>query len=171
MSMDERAQPEKPGGFAARIDRLITRIAVLGGVLSLGFAALVVISVLGRWLFASPIEGDFEFVKMGTALAVFSFLPLTQIRRGNIMVDTFTLSVSPQMRDRIDAIWDICYAGFACLLAYGLAYGAIEARASGETTMQLQIVLWPAIGICSLLSALLVVAALFSAADRVRRGA
>ena len=43
---------------------------------------------LGRWLGFGSINGDFELVQMGVALSVFCFLPLSQARRGNIMVDT-----------------------------------------------------------------------------------
>ena len=47
-------------------------------------------SVLRRWLFSTPIPGDFELAQIGTAVAVFAFLPYCQVVRGNIVVDTFT---------------------------------------------------------------------------------
>ena len=69
------------------------------------------LSVLGRWLSGmplaaqvprrlGPINGDFELVQMATAIAVFSFLPYCQARRGNIVVDTFT-SWLPRARQRL----------------------------------------------------------------------
>ncbi len=146
-------------------------VAIGGGVLALGVALLVTLSVLGRWLFATPIEGDFEFVKMATALAVFCYLPYTQVQRGNIMVDSLTTGLPARSRALLDALWDIVYAGVAMLMAHGLFTGATEALRSRETTMQLQLLVWPAIAICAILAVLLCVSALISAARLLRRSA
>jgi len=151
--------------FAALVRRLTALVAVFGGMLALAVAVLVVVSVLGRWLFNTPIEGDFEFVKMATAIAVFSYLPYAQMRRENIMVDTFTTRLPARMRRLLDAFWDMAYAAFAGLIAYGLAYGAMQAARSGESTMQLQIVIWPAIAVSAVLAALLTLTAILSAAE------
>jgi len=138
------------------LERLTGPIAIFGGILALGVAGLVMLSVLGRWLFSMPIEGDFEFVKMATAVGVFAYLPYTQARRGNIMVDTFTGWMGQGARNRLDAFWDLAYAAFMAMCAGGLFLGARDAFQTGETTMQLQLAVWPAIALCALLCALLV---------------
>ncbi len=131
-------------------------------------AALVLISVLGRWLFNTPIEGDFEFVKMATAIGVFTYLPYTQLKRGNIMVDTFTLWLGPRACRLLDAFWDLVFAAVMGLCALGLFVGAREAMRSGETTMQLQLIMWPAIGLAAVLCLLLAVTA-FATAMRLTK--
>jgi TRAP-type C4-dicarboxylate transport system permease small subunit len=153
------------------VDRVIGWIAIGGGFLALAVAVLVTASVLGRWLFGKPIEGDFEFVKMATAIAVFSFLPYTQIQRGNIMVDTFTTRLPERGRAAIDALWDLTFAGVAMLMAHGLFTGAGEALRNRESTMQLQILIWPAIALCAVLATVLVISSLISAARLLRRRA
>lgn len=145
------------------IERITGWLAVAGGLLALGVAVLVTTSVLGRWLFNAPIDGDFEFVKMATAVAVFAYLPYTQARRHNIVVDTFTGRLSPRANARIDAFWDLVYAGAAAFTAYCLMFGALDSFESGETTMQRQIALWPSISIASLLCAVLTVTAAVTA--------
>jgi TRAP-type C4-dicarboxylate transport system permease small subunit len=158
-------------GDAARpalIERVSGGIAVVGGVLLLCVAMLVVASVLGRWLFRSPINGDFELVQMATAIAVFSFLPYCQARRGNIVVDTFTSALPPRINAAIDAFWDVVYAGMMGLLTATLATGALEHYRSGQTTMLLQIIVWPTIAVSAALAGLLAVVALVSAAGRIR---
>jgi len=145
---------------------LAGRLAVLGGALSIALAALVVISVTGRYLFSSPIEGDFEVVKMATAVAVFSFLPYAQWRRSNIMVDTFTGWLPQSVQRSIDAFWDIVYAAFMTLVGVQLARGAMDSIRSGETMMQLPVLLWPAIAICASLS-ILVAAVSVATASRM----
>jgi TRAP-type C4-dicarboxylate transport system permease small subunit len=147
----------------ALIERLTGVLAVAGGVLSLGVAVLVCVSVLGRWLISTPIEGDFEFVRMATAIAVFAFLPYTQARRGNIMVDTFTNWLPAKARLALDAFWDLCYAAAMGILARGLMVGAREARENYETTMQLQLQIWPVVALCAALCAVLALTAALTA--------
>jgi TRAP-type C4-dicarboxylate transport system permease small subunit len=138
------------------LERLTGPVAMFGGLLALAVAGLVVVSVLGRWLVSMPVEGDFEFVKMATAIGVFAYLPYTQARRGNIMVDTFTGWMGQGTRDRLDAVWDLAYAALMGLCAWGLFLGARDALRTGETTMQLQLAVWPAIALCAVLCLLLV---------------
>ncbi|HRK23420.1 MAG TPA: TRAP transporter small permease [Beijerinckiaceae bacterium] len=155
------ADQEPPAsGRDKRLERITGWLATFGGLLALAVAMLVAVSVLGRWLFSAPIDGDFEFVKMATAVAVFSYLPYTQARCGNIMVDTFTTSLSPRINRRLDAFWDFVYALFVGGMAVALAMGTLDALRSGETTMQRQILLWPSIGATAVLCLVLAMTAL-----------
>jgi TRAP-type C4-dicarboxylate transport system permease small subunit len=150
------------------LERLTAAVAVVGGLLALAVAVLVCVSVLGRWLFNAPVNGDFEFVKMATALAVFTYLPWTQIRRGNIIVDTFTSWLPARATRALDAFWDLVFAACMGFCAVGLAEGAWEALRSGETTMQLQLAVWPVIGLSALLCGLLACVALATALALLR---
>jgi TRAP-type C4-dicarboxylate transport system permease small subunit len=148
--------------------RLTGAIAVLGGILLLAVASLVVVSVIGRRFFDAPVSGDFELVQLGTAIAVFSFLPYCQARRGNIFVDTFTTGLSSRANAALDAFWDLVYAGMMGLLAGCLTTGTFEHWRSQQTTMLLQIIIWPALAVCAALTALLAIVALLSAIRLVR---
>jgi TRAP-type C4-dicarboxylate transport system permease small subunit len=160
--------PVEAGGYVAPpesgIERLTGVIAILGGLLALAVALLATTSVVMRWLFNSPIDGDFEYVKMATAVAVFAYLPYTQARRNNIMVDTFTGWLPARARNALDAFWDLAYAGLMGYVAFCLVYGTLDAFKSGETTMQRQLVIWPSIAISTALCMLLAVTAVTTAA-------
>lgn len=143
--------------------RLTGAVAVAGGLLAFGVALLVTVSVLGRWLFLTPIEGDFELVKMATAVGIFAYLPFTQMRRGHIFVDTFTSWLPARVTAVIDGLWDLVFAAAMGVCAIGLAEGTREAMRSGETTMQLQLAVWPALGVSTILCVLLAAAALATA--------
>jgi TRAP-type C4-dicarboxylate transport system permease small subunit len=161
-----------PGaGKTSPLLRLTGLVAVLGGLLALSVALLVAASVLGRWLFSAPIDGDFEFVKMATAVAVFAWLPYAQARRANIVVDTFTLGLAERRRRRLDAFWDLCYAGFIGFLAVALTNGTLDAIRSGETTMQRQLLIWPSIALAAALALLLAVTSVLTALALLRRPA
>jgi TRAP-type C4-dicarboxylate transport system permease small subunit len=159
------AQPELRPPLVERASEIV---AVVGGLISLGVAVLVVISVLGRKFYNSPVNGDFEMVQIGTAIAVFSFLPYCQARRGNIVVDTFTSWLPARANTIIDAFWDLVYAGMMGLVAACLMNGAFEHFRSGQTTMLLQLIVWPALAVCSLLSAFLMCVALMTSVQRLR---
>lgn len=165
------------------VERLSGTIAILGGLLALATALLVVLSVLGRWLSGmpwaqsiassvgftlGPINGDFEMVQIATAVAVFCFLPYTQARRGNIFVDTFTGKLDPRSNALIDAFWDLVYAVTMGILTWCLVIGTLEHYRSGQTTMLLQIIVWPAIAVSTALLFLLTCVALSTAIARFR---
>lgn len=155
-----------PSGALGRPTALV---ALAGGALVLAAALLVVASVLLRWLAAAPIDGDFEYVKMATAVAVFAFLPFTQARRGNIMADAFTSRLPARVQGLMDGFWDLAYAALMGFVAYALTFGTLDAVRSGETTMQRQIPIWPSIGLATALCALLALTALWTAARQARR--
>jgi TRAP-type C4-dicarboxylate transport system permease small subunit len=174
MTTDDRHAAGDSGAAPAATPSWLLRatgaIAIGGGLLALAVAVLVTVSVLGRWLVSTPVEGDFEFVKMATAVAVFSYLPFTQARRGNVMVDSFTGWMPRRICDLLDAVWDLVYAGMMGFCAWCLVYGSGDAIRSGETTMQLQIKLWPSIAVSTALCGLLALTALATAIVLIRGG-
>lgn len=161
------------------VERVTGAIALAGGVLSLAVAMLVVVSVAGRWLsgtalgravpWLGPIPGDFELVQMGTAISIFSFLSYCQARRGNIFVDTFTTRLPRRANASVDALWDAIYAAMMGLIGVCLATGALEHYRSGQTTMLLQLIVWPALAISAALAFGLALTALTTAAGRLGR--
>ena len=145
------------------VERVCRVIAILGGCLVLVIGVLVCVSVTSRKIFHSAIPGDFEFVQMATALAVFAFLPLAQARRVNIVVDVFSNRWSERTRRRIDALWDLLYAAMMGVIGYCMINGSIEAFRTNTTSMVLQLPLWPAILTCTILCLLLSAVCLLTA--------
>ncbi|MBL8672077.1 MAG: TRAP transporter small permease [Alphaproteobacteria bacterium] len=164
MSAPEATPPASRAVRPRAVALLATAAAVCGGLLMLAAAVLVSVSVARRWLLDSPIQGDFEIVKMATGVAVFAFLPYCQLRRGNIMVDTFTGGLSERARQALDSLWAAVYGGAMGLIAYCLWNGTADAVRSGETMMMLPVQIWPAIAACAALSALLAATAVATAA-------
>ena len=101
--MTDGAGEERP---PSRIDAVAEAVALIGGALLIAVATMVVVSVTLRsdLVGAAGVPGDFELVQMATAIAAFCFLPLCQLRRGNIFVDTFTLKRPQRWRNGIDAL-------------------------------------------------------------------
>ena len=153
-------------GWMRTAEKLGTALALAGAALSLFIAGLVTVSVLLRWATSNGLPGDFEMVQMAVALAIFSFLPYTQLRRGNMLVDTFTSRLPPRMIVAIDAFWDVVYAAVAALMGWRLAVGATDAINSHTSTMVLGLPVGWAIMACAAMAGLLALASLITAAGR-----
>jgi TRAP-type C4-dicarboxylate transport system permease small subunit len=156
-------------GAAERLLNRLTRpLAVAGGLLLLATAGMVTVSVLMRWLIWQSVPGDIELVQIATALCVFTFLPLCQAHRGNIMVDTFTTWLPAGAQRALDALWDVVYAVVAAVIAWRLAIGAADTVRSNTVSMMLGLPTGWAIAACAVMAALLAVVALLTAARLLR---
>lgn len=143
--------------------RISEALAVLGGLVALGVGAMITTSVLRRWLFDQPVPGDFEMAQMLTAVAVFAFLPLCQLRRANIIVDFFTASASPRVKAVLDLVACLLFALFASLVFEGTLRGAGDAFRSKTTTMVLGVPTGYAMSFGAVCAFWLVVVSLYTA--------
>jgi TRAP-type C4-dicarboxylate transport system permease small subunit len=169
--MADRDDANAAGGEVERLLNRLTRpLAIAGGLLMLATAGMVTVSVLMRWIVWQSVPGDIELVQIATALCVFTFLPLCQAHRGNIMVDTFTTWLPARVQRALDALWDVVYAFVAAVIAWRLAIGAADTIRSNTVSMMLGLPTGWAIAACAAMAVLLACVALATAA-RLLRGA
>ncbi len=116
--------------------------ALAGGFLMVAIAAMVVVSVTGRWVISKPIFGDFEMVAMGTAIAVTLFLPYCQMKRGNVIVDLFMSWAPRRVQSFLDVLGNLFLAAISGLLTWRMYLGGFDAHTYGETTYILALPLW-----------------------------
>lgn len=167
MAIDANERVDSPPG-PGPLTGLTEKLAMIGGLLVLGAATLVCVSVGLRWLMATSVPGDFELVQIAVALAAFAFLPYSQIRRGNIIVTTFTADLPVRVQNAMDAFWDLVWAGFAALIAWRLGVGALEMIANHTTSMVSGIPLGWAVAAAALMAVLLSVAGIATALRMLR---
>ena len=130
-------------GATGRILRLASdACAVAGGAILLAMATMTVASVAGRAFFSKPVLGDIELVQLGTAVCIALFLPYTQLRGGNIIVDLFTQRSRERTRARLDGFGTLLYALVMALIAWRLGAGAAAAHASQEASMLMGFPIW-----------------------------
>lgn len=128
--------------------------ALAGGAILIGLTALSVVSILGRWLsgfdgladlagrWLGPVPGDFELVEMGTAAAVFAFLPYCQLTRGHVTVDVFTMWAGPRLKAFLTLVADLLFAAVSGVLAWRVVLGLLDKARYGESSMILAVPLW-----------------------------
>ena len=127
---DVAARPIDPIGRPLHF--IATMLAILGGLLSCAMAAVVTVSVAGRYLFSAPINGDYDIVGILCGCAIFSFLPYCQLKRGNVIADFFTQGASSRTKAVLDVAGNVLYLAAATMFTWRLFYGAIEMRQSAE---------------------------------------
>ena len=114
----------------------------IGGTIMTALALMSVYSVVSRWLFGRPIQGDFELVQIGCAVAVSLFLPWCQLRGGNIIVDFFTTRCSRSTQSRLDAFGALLVGCVMLLIAWRTGVGAVSIKSGGETSMLMGVPIW-----------------------------
>lgn len=165
-------RPEGPppdGPPPTWLDRLCDASAALGVLVLLAMAGMTTVSVVGRAFFAHPILGDVELVQLGSAVVVASFLPYTQARRANIIVDFFTTGASARTQQGLDRLGTALYTAVLALVLWRVAVGGLDIHAAGERSMLMGLPLWwpyalmlPGLALCVLIGAV----QLASARDR-----
>ena len=128
--------------FGRILTALANVFALFGGTVLLVIVAINFVSILGRFLFSKPLVGDFELVEMGCAVAISSFLPLCQLRGGNIIVDFVTSGLSHRTRQVMDGIGALIFALVAAFFAWRMIYGMQDMYRYNEETMLLQLPVW-----------------------------
>jgi len=132
--------PTDPAGRL--LERAAKLLAIAGGLVLTAVTLMSLYSVVMRNLAGAPIQGDFELVQMGCAIAVAAFLPFTQLRDGNIFVDFFTARASDRTKALLDGAGALLVGLALGLIAWRTGVGGLDAFRNGETTMIMALPIW-----------------------------
>jgi len=88
--MSEEIYAQAAGPLGRVLGAACKLLALLGGAILSALVLMSVASIGGR-VIGRPIQGDFELVQFGCAIAIAFFLPYCQLSKGNIIVDFFTV--------------------------------------------------------------------------------
>jgi TRAP-type C4-dicarboxylate transport system permease small subunit len=158
----------RPAGKAQRTLELAANgLAIFGGLLSCIMAAVVTISVTGRYLFSWPVPGDYDIVAILCGSAIFAFLPYCQLKHGNVLVDFFTTRAPARVKSILDAFGTFLYLAVAVMFTWRLYYGAIEMRESAEQIAAFRFFRWWTIPFDILCMIVLILAIIATLADDV----
>lgn len=115
-------------------------LALAGGAVFLVLVGMSVVSIVGRKLASSPIQGDVEMLQMSAAFACASFFAYCHLIGGDVKVDFFTAKLAPRTLRYLDAFGSLLYTLVACALTWRTFAGAMVLRDSQETSVILG---WP----------------------------
>lgn len=154
----------RPTAIERALDALTRALALAGGALLIVAIGITVVSVAGRYLFSTPVPGDYELVELICGIGIFLFFPYTHAADGNIIAEFFTTGLSPRRRRALDVGNDIIFTLVAMLLTWRLGVGFLDKYSSGEATILIQIPLWWGYGVAVLSMFLLTIVCLMRVA-------
>jgi len=160
-SHTETARPADPVGRALHFCSYA--FVLVGGILMAALTVMTVVSVLGRDLFSVPIPGDFELVTMGTAIAVFLFLPYCHLQRGNVVVDLFLSWAPRKVQIFFDGASGVLLAVIAAGLGWRMVLGGFDMHQYNDVSYILALPTWPVFAMAAPALFLLAVSCVYTA--------
>jgi TRAP-type C4-dicarboxylate transport system permease small subunit len=151
------------GPVATLLHTFIRWWAIAGGVIFCAIVVMSVISIVGRKLFASPVEGDMELLMMLAAVGSAAFLPLCELNDYHIRVDAVTTRLPERARATLDVWAHALLAVCAAALAWRTQLYVYELRDSMEVSPILMVPMWVPVLLLVPSFVLLVLAALYRA--------
>ena len=141
--MAETPRPAaKLSPFARTLQDFAELFAYLGGAVIAGVGLMSAVSIIGRSFVGRAIQGDFELVEIGIAVAGSLFLPYCQATRGHIIVDFFTLRANQRSIWNLDRIGSFLMAVMFLAVGWRTLVGAFDIARSGETSMLMSVPIW-----------------------------
>lgn len=118
-------------------------VETVAGLILAAVTILVVVSAVGRYLFASPIPDSFDLSQFLIGAAIMWGFASLGYRGSHIKVDILAEALPPAARRVVDAFaWSVLLF-FVILLAWKMLGRVESAYRSGETTFDLRILTWP----------------------------
>lgn len=124
------------------LERLSQFCAVLAGLILTVITLMTCASLIGRNTIGWTVQGDFELTGVAAGAAIALFMPLCQLRRGNIIVDFFTSKASSTTIDKLDRFGTLLIAVMMIVLTWRSAVGGLNAYATKSTTMMMGFPEW-----------------------------
>ena len=108
--------------------------AVIAGVLLTGITVITCGNLILRNTTGDAMAGAFELTAMASGAAIALFMPLCQVRQGNIIVDFFTAKLSDAANARLDRLGALILSSLFLFLTWRTALGGLNVFESHSET-------------------------------------
>jgi TRAP-type C4-dicarboxylate transport system permease small subunit len=126
-------------------ERLAKALTLVAGVCIVAMMLQVMLDVTLRYAFAAPIPGTAEIVSAYYMIGVV-FLPLALVQRerGHVMIELFTMWMSPRGKALMDAVVLLVCAGALSIFTYSGIEKAVAMTLRDEIRVGLiEVTVWP----------------------------
>lgn len=131
-----------PTGAAQLLNRAAHWLAMGGGFVFCGSIAMSIVSIVGRKLFSTPVQGDVELMQMGAAVGAAAFMPLCEMQDNHIKVDALTGWMSTSARAALDTVAHLMLTVAAAAITWRTIMAVSDAMSSGEVSTLLTVPVW-----------------------------
>ncbi len=116
------------------LESLAKLCAIVAGLLLTGITLMTCASLIGRNTTGDSIVGAFELTGVAAGAAIAMFMPLCQLRRGNIIVDFFTARASDALNNKLDRLGTLLLVLIFGLLAWRTTLGGLNVYSANSET-------------------------------------
>ena len=116
------------------LESLAKLCAIIAGLLLITITLMTCASLIGRNTTGDSIVGAFELTGVAAGAGIALFMPICQLRRGNIIVDFFTTKLSSQINDKLDRFGTLLTVLLFALLAWRTALGGLNVFSANSET-------------------------------------
>ena len=116
------------------LETLAKFCAIVAGLLLTIITLMTCASLIGRNTTGDSIVGAFELTGVAAGAAIALFMPLCQLRRGNIIVDFFTAKLSNSANDKLDRFGTLLLTLIFGLLAWRTTLGGLNVFSANSET-------------------------------------
>ena len=128
-------------------ERVISRIVVIVDAAAAGFLAIITlltfVTVVLRYVFNASLPGSFDIGRLLLAVAIFWGVAVAAYRKEHIQVDILWSVLPPKVQGAINVFSDLVFFGCACVFSAMFWIRVMATWASGETTFELDVPIWP----------------------------
>lgn len=129
------------------LEKMIRRVVALTDAAAAIFLIIITVltftAVVMRYVLSLPFPGSFDVSRLLLGVAIFWGIAVGAYRREHISVDILYQVMPPHIQRGMNLIGDIIFAGFMGLFAWMLLRQVERVYASGQTTFELSIPIWP----------------------------
>jgi TRAP-type C4-dicarboxylate transport system permease small subunit len=124
-------------------DRIVTVAEYAAAVALAAVTMLTFVSVMMRYLVATPVPDDFDFTRLVLGIAIFWGIACACWRGGHIQVDLLWNALPRRGRNAMDVFATLFTFAFMAAFAWTVFSRVGGTQATGMTTMVLQVPIWP----------------------------
>lgn len=126
-----------------RVDGAIVLIERIAGAILGLVTVLIVISSIGRYVFAKPVPDSFDLSRLILGVAIAWGLASVGYRGTHIKVDLVAQMVGPRLGRLINAFAWLLLLAFTLLMGWEILQRVLNTVAAGDTTAELRLPIWP----------------------------
>jgi|TARA_B110000977_G_scaffold172919_1_gene225689 TRAP-type C4-dicarboxylate transport system permease small subunit len=134
--------------YLSKIDRLFlkfeTVLTLAGGIVIFLLVFLATTNVLGRWIFSLPVSGYIDWVEQSMAFFAFLGIAFTQREGGHIRMDMLVGRIQGRPLWITELLSVILMLGVTLVLIYGSFLHFLRAYQIGDSSMDINLPIWPA---------------------------
>ena len=132
----------------SRLDTLYFKLekclTLVGGLVILLLVLLAVTNVLGRWIFDLPVNGYIDWVEQAMAFMAFLGIAYTQRLGGHIRMDIVVGLLKGRLLWCVELISTTVMFLLTLVLAYGSYLHFLRAYTIGDSSLDIDLPVWPA---------------------------